>query len=195
MFILFYVSSFLSFCLYILYETLDLSFKFKPTAGRAISFSSRKALQLHIHAAGNENVFVDIYCHVFQWLRHGFGLVNRFIGSSLVVTTFSSYTLKITVTISHVTSHTKSSNASSGHTAVPLELRNSSQFLSLSLMLRPTVSRPVCLGIEHPSGAYDQIFSTVWQLRSCFFCGAPSLTRGRVCLLSESLPTLVSHLL
>jgi hypothetical protein len=33
-----------------------------------------------------------------------------------------------------------------------------------------------------PSGAHDQIFITVWQLRSCF-CGAPSLTRGRVCLL------------
>jgi hypothetical protein len=45
-----------------------------------------------------------------------------------------------------------------------------------------------------PFGAYDQIFSTVWQLRSCLFCGAPSLTRGRVCLLSESLPALVSHL-
>jgi hypothetical protein len=33
-----------------------------------------------------------------------------------------------------------------------------------------------------PSGAHDQIFFTVWHLRSCF-CGAPSLTRGRVSLL------------
>jgi hypothetical protein len=33
-----------------------------------------------------------------------------------------------------------------------------------------------------PSGAQGQIFSIVWQLRSCFY-GAPSLTRGLVCLL------------
>jgi hypothetical protein len=60
--------------------------------------------------------------------------------------------------------------------------------LSLSLMLRPKVSRPVCLGIKHPSGAYDQVFISVrntecvWQLRS-WFLGSSSLTRGRVCLL------------
>jgi hypothetical protein len=48
-------------------------------------------------------------CRVSQWLRRGFGLVNRFIGSSLVVTTISSYTHKITVTIAH---HQPTSNSS-----------------------------------------------------------------------------------
>jgi hypothetical protein len=55
-------------------------------------------------------------------------------------------------------------------------------WLSLSLMLRPMVSRPVCLGIKHQPGAYDQIFITVGQLRVCW-CGALSLMRGRVCRL------------
>jgi hypothetical protein len=41
-----------------------------------------------------------------------------------------------------------------------------------------SVSKPRC---GAPSGAHDQIFITAWQLRS-WFCGAPSLTRGRVCL-------------
>jgi hypothetical protein len=54
--------------------------------------------------------------------------------------------------------------------------------LSLSLILRLTVSRPVCLGIKHPSGPYDQIFITARQLRVCW-CGALCLTRGHICRL------------
>jgi hypothetical protein len=49
----------------------------------------------------------------------------------------------------------------------------------LSLMLRPTVSRPICLEIKHPTEAYDQNFITDRQLRICW-CGALCLTRGRV---------------
>jgi hypothetical protein len=50
--------------------------------------------------------------------------------------------------------------------------------------LRPTVSRPVCLGARRPSGTHDQSFSLLQisfrQLRVCY-CLVPSLTRGRVC--------------
>jgi hypothetical protein len=61
-------------------------------------------------------------------------------------------------------------------------MNSAERWVELSFILRPTVSRPVSLGIEHPSSAYDQILITVWQLRDCRF-GAPSLTRGRVCRL------------
>jgi hypothetical protein len=48
--------------------------------------------------------------------------------------------------------------------------------LTLSLISRPTVSRPVCLGIKHPFGAYYQIFISLRHLRVCWY-GALSLWR------------------
>jgi hypothetical protein len=50
--------------------------------------------------------------------------------------------------------------------------------LSLSLMLRPTVSRPVCLGTKHPTGAYDQIFITCVTVTVLFLWGALSDERS-----------------
>jgi hypothetical protein len=47
-----------------------------------------------------------------------------------------------------------------------------------------TDGQSVCLSwCRAPAGAHDQIFLLVWKLLSCP-CGAPSLTRGRVCHLS-----------
>jgi hypothetical protein len=64
--------------------------------------------------------------------------------------------------------------------------------LSLSLMLRPTVSRPVCLGIKHSSAAYDQIFISVrnteyvWQVTFLIPWGALSVCAAGPCQRSLS---------
>jgi hypothetical protein len=54
--------------------------------------------------------------------------------------------------------------------------------VKVKVMLRPTVSRPVRLGVKHPTGAYDQLFIAVRQWRVCW-CGTVSLMRERVCRL------------
>jgi hypothetical protein len=54
----------------------------------------------------------------------------------------------------------------------------------VEVKLRPTVSRPICLGVIHPSATRDQFFfhleNFFRQLRVYYFV-EPSLTRGRVC--------------
>jgi hypothetical protein len=59
---------------------------------------------------------------------------------------------------------------------------NHLRFKSQSVILRLTVSKFSKSWFRAPYGAHDPIFITLWHLRTCF-CGVPSLTRGRVCLL------------
>jgi hypothetical protein len=79
---------------------------------------------------------------------------------------------------------TASNNGSSSASGLkPLSMAAPFQLpilVKVKVILGPTVSRPVYLGIKHPTGAYDQIFVTVRQF-GFFSCGALSLTRGRVC--------------
>jgi hypothetical protein len=55
--------------------------------------------------------------------------------------------------------------------------------VKVKVTLRLTVSQSVSLGVEPHLGLMTRYLAiTILKLRSCF-CGAPSLTRWRVCLL------------
>jgi hypothetical protein len=58
------------------------------------------------------------------------------------------------------------------------------RIVQVEVNLRPTVTRPVCLGARRPSGTRDQFFflleMSCRQLQVSYFV-APSLTTGRVC--------------
>jgi hypothetical protein len=87
--------------------------------------------------------------------------VNRFIGYSLVVTTNNHNTFKITLIVTHVKSHTKSSQAdfqSFFNYELPVAMSYRQLTLSVKVTLRLEVYRPsVRLGVR-PLEAHDQRF-------------------------------------
>jgi hypothetical protein len=106
------------------------------------------------------------YCHYFRVTIDGFRIGNRICWSP---TTRN----KKKGLCSHCSAHYR--------THWPLSVTSRCLVAAFNGGLSQSQSHIATEG-QSISKSYDQIFITVWQLRSCF-CGASSLARGRVCLL------------
>jgi hypothetical protein len=69
----------------------------------------------------------------------------------------------------------------------------STDWVESSLMLPSTISRPVCLGINHPSGAYNQIFIYVRHFCICWCGGAFSDKKTGLSFIIAAGPRQRSH--
>jgi hypothetical protein len=143
--------------------------------------------------------------HTFQFTdayAPGFPVfTSRLLATDLRTETIT-ISLDYTLQVRHINkvfkSHVKSSQADLLYSSVLLvpirsELTSQRQ-VQVEVTLRLTVSQSVSLGVEPHLGLMTR-YLLLSDSYGIVFCGAPSLTRGRVCLLSESLPALVSHLL
>jgi hypothetical protein len=143
-----------------------------------------------------------------MWLQAEFGLVTRYIdhlytrlGTTSTYSATANHNSQITTrSTKHFpaccvfTSRSLATASNSGDPSASRALVLSSQppaqnFLSTDSKLDTSESESesytttdcqstICLGIKHPSGAYEQIFITVRQLRVSW-CGALSRQRGR----------------
>jgi hypothetical protein len=75
-------------------------------------------------------------------------------------------------------------------TAVPRLCRNK---IKVEFLLRATVNLPVCLGVKHPSGAYDQIIITVRSLDVFFKWGDLSDERKGLLFTNVAGPRQYNH--
>jgi hypothetical protein len=136
------------------------------------------SLLITIKYIGDTALLLDL--HAFQFtFAHALGFsvfTSRLLAMDLNTETSTQITTSITpkifqlhfryrCTVAHIKSSIHALHLHTATSCIPsyswFSVRLEDCPVSLSLMLRPTVSRPVYLGIKHPSGAYDQIFISV----------------------------------